>query len=282
MATILQKVGGTAVVTGGLALLLGNDCYYTVDPGHRAVMFNRIGGVSNAVTSEGFHLKLPWLQWPLIYDIRARPHTITSPSGSKDLQTVNLSLRTITHPLPSGLPKIARTIGPDFDAKILPSLTNETLKGVVAQYNASQLITMRQEVSNQIRRSLEERCLDFHMILDDVAITELSFSQQYTAAVENKQVAQQDAQRASFIVEQAKQERQQKIVTAEGEAAAAELIGQACSKNPAYLKLLKITAAKDISKNMARSGNRMFLDNDQLMLNVFDDKYAVPKNKAAK
>ena len=99
----------------------------------------------------------------------------------------------------------------------------------------------------------------------------------YTAAVEAKQVAQQEAQRATFVVERAKQERQEKIVKAEGEAAAAKLIGDACSKNTAYLKLLKINAAKEISQGMSMSANRMFLDNDQLMLNVFDDKYASVK-----
>merc|ERR1711937_531211 len=131
---------------------------------------------------------------------------------------------------------------------------------------------MRAEVSAQIQRDLARRCADFWMVLDDVAITELSFSPQYTAAVESKQVAQQDAQRATFYVEKAKQERQEKIVSAEGEAKAAELIGTAVSKNPAYLQLKIISAARDISHTMGRSGNRVFLDNEQLMLNVFDDK----------
>ena len=130
---------------------------------------------------------------------------------------------------------------------------------------------MRQEVSEQIRRDLTRRCEEFFIILDDVAVTELSFSPQYTQAVERKQIAQQEAQKATFIVEKAKQERQEKIVSAEGEAMAAELIGNACSKNPAYLKLMKIDAAKQVADTFSRSGNRIFLDNEQLMLNVFDD-----------
>merc|ERR1711881_384683 len=107
------------------------------------------------------------------------------------LQTVDLGIRTITHPNELSIPHIARNIGKDFDAKILPSLTKETLKSIIAQYNASQLITMRNEVSNQIREDLDRRCRDFFMVLDDVAITELSFSPQYARAVEEKQIAQQ-------------------------------------------------------------------------------------------
>lgn len=69
-----------------------------------------------------------------------------------------------------------------------------------------------------------ERAQDFNIVLDDVSITDLSFGKDYTAAVESKQVAQQEAQRAAFVVEKAKQEKQQKIVQAEGEAEAAKMI----------------------------------------------------------
>lgn len=86
------------------------------------------------------------------------------------------------------------------------------------------------QVSLLIRKELVDRARDFNIILDDVSLTELSFGKEYTAAVESKQVAQQEAQRAAFFVERAVQEKQQKIVQAEGEAEAAKMISFAYMK----------------------------------------------------
>ena len=69
--------------------------HITVEGGHRSIIFSRIGGVQPDVYSEGLHFKVPWFQWPIIYDIRSKPKKISSPTGSKDLQMVNITLRVL-------------------------------------------------------------------------------------------------------------------------------------------------------------------------------------------
>jgi len=128
-------------------------------------------------------------------------------------------------------------------------------------------------VSLIIRQQLTDRARDFNIILDDVALTELSFGREYSAAIESKQVAQQEAQRAAFVVDRAIQEKQQKIVQAEGEAQAASLLGEAISKNPGYLKLRKLRASGTIAKTISAAQNRVYLNAGTLMLNINDDDY---------
>lgn len=111
-----------------------------------------------------------------------------------------------------------------------------------------------------MRESLHLRAQDFGIVLEDVAVTHLSFSTEFTKAVEMKQVAEQDAERAKFVVMKAEQERNAAIIRAEGESEAARLISDATKKYGAGLiELRRIEAARDVADTLAKGRNVSYL-----------------------
>ncbi|KAF5208156.1 Prohibitin, partial [Thalictrum thalictroides] len=152
-AALFLGVGSTAV----------NSSLYTVDGGERAVLFDRFHGVLDETVGEGTHILIPFVQKPHIYDIRSKPHTFSSQSkphtfssqsGTKDLQTVSIQLQVLSRSEVSQLLSIFKTLGTEYDQKVLPSIGNEVLKAVVAQFTAEQLLTERPQVSAFVRESL--------------------------------------------------------------------------------------------------------------------------------
>mmetsp|Transcript_30366 Transcript_30366/g.73022 ORF Transcript_30366/g.73022 Transcript_30366/m.73022 type:complete len:301 (-) Transcript_30366:306-1208(-) len=263
--------GGMGASVVGLGLTIGgyvvvNHCMFNVEGGHRAVMYSRLSGLSPVVRGEGTHFKIPWLQRPYIYNIRSTPRNIKSLTGSRDLQMVDINLRVIYRPMQEKLPQMYRTLGLDYDERVLPSIANETLKSVIAQYNAIELITKREQVSAQVRGRLQDRAKDFFITLDDVSITHLAFSPQFTAAVESKQVAQQDAERSKWVVEKALEEKKSIVIQAQGEAEAAKMIAAAIANNPGFIELREIQYAKEVAETIANSNFKVYLSSDVLLM----------------
>jgi len=252
-----------SAMSGALAVgaFTVNSCLYNVDGGERAVLFDTLrGGILPDVRGEGTHFIIPVIQRPIILDVRTKPREIPSVTGTKDLQMVNIKLRVLWRPVIDELPRLYRELGTDFDDRVLPSIGNEVLKSVVAQYNAEELLSKRAEVSERIKSELLIRAKHFHLTLDDVAITHLTFGREYMRAIEAKQVASQEAERQQWVVKKAEQERQAAVTRAQGEAEAASIITDAMEKTGnAIIEVRRIDAAKEIAGKLASSRNIVYL-----------------------
>mmetsp|Transcript_19540 Transcript_19540/g.28979 ORF Transcript_19540/g.28979 Transcript_19540/m.28979 type:complete len:286 (+) Transcript_19540:137-994(+) len=260
MDKALRSVGN---ISGALAVGAAtlNTCLYNVDGGERAVMFDTLrGGILPKVINEGTHFLIPVIQRPIVMDVRTKPREIPSVTGTKDLQMVNIKMRVLWRPVVEELPKLYRELGTDFDERVLPSIGNEVLKSIVAQYNAEELLSKRGEVSDRIKQEMTKRARNFHLTLDDVAITHLTFGREFTKAIEAKQVAFQEAERQQWVVMRAEQERQAVVTRAEGEAEAAQIITRAMEKTGnAIVEVRRIDAAKEIAAKLAGSRNIVYL-----------------------
>lgn len=134
------------------------------------------------------------------------------------------------------------------------------LKSIVAQFDAAELITQRELVSQRIRADLTRRAAEFGIALEDVSITHMTFGREFTRAVEQKQIAQQEAERARFVVERAEQERQANVIRAEGEAEAADTISKAIAKyGDGLVQIRKIEASREIAHTLATNPNVAYL-----------------------
>ncbi|KAF7998998.1 hypothetical protein HF325_006530 [Metschnikowia pulcherrima] len=274
IADVISRIA----IPAGVAITLGQSALYDVEGGKRAVIFDRLNGVQATVIGEGTHFVIPWLQKPIIYDVRTKPKTIATTTGSKDLQNVSLTLRVLHRPDVMNLPKIYQTLGLDYDERVLPAIGNEILKSIVAQFDAAELITQREVVSARIRQELSRRANEFNIRLEDVLITHMTFGKEFTKAVEQKQIAQQDAERARYLVDRAEQERKASVIRAEGEAEAADTVLRALAKaGDGLLKIRRLEASKDIAATLACSPNVSYLPsggagddskNNSLLLNV--------------
>lgn len=260
----------------GIAFTLAQSAIYDVEGGKRAVIFDRLKGVQPSVIGEGTHFVIPWLQKAIIYDVRTKPKTIATTTGSKDLQNVSLTLRVLHRPEVQNLPTIYQTLGLDYDERVLPAIGNEILKSIVAQFDAAELITQREVVSARIRQELSRRAGEFNIRLEDVSITHMTFGKEFTKAVEQKQIAQQDAERAKYLVEKAEQHRKAAVIRAEGEAEAAETVSKALAKaGDGLLMIRRLEASKDIAQTLSGAPNVSYLPSGQgsdsktnLLLNV--------------
>lgn len=208
-----------------LCLGLASTFGVVVPVGHRGVLL-RFGAIQDSILNEGVHVIIPGIFSVKPLNIRIQALVQKSEAATKDLQDVNIDLAVQWHLNPEQVPSIYQKIGDieDIRTTILEPAIENSLKAVVASLTAEQLISERASFQETIQTLLRQRLETFDLKLDGVDIIQLDFSKRFRAAVEAKQVAEQDARRAGFEVIKAQRLAAARTYQAEGEAKAQELL----------------------------------------------------------
>lgn len=221
-------VGGA--VLGGLTALVLLCSSTTVPAGHTGVVVT-LGKVSANTLSEGFHLKVPFVQSVENVSNQIQVYEVDAPAVSKDLQTVSSRIAVNYRIQSAESAKIYQNIGSDYEAVVLTPAVQESVKSVTAQYTAEQLITERAQVGEQIKTILSNKVSEYGFLIEKFNIVNFDFSAEFNAAIEQKQVAEQNLlkteteQKEAIVV--AKAQAEQKVISAKAEADAITAKAQA-------------------------------------------------------
>lgn len=208
-----------------LAVALLSTFVVVVPVGERGVLM-RLGKVQPRVLDEGVHLIVPGLQSVQTFSVRLQSHLQNSEAATRDLQDVSLDLAVRWHLPPERVPLVYQRLGDtqSMVSKVLEPTVEDGLKTVVATLTAEQLITEREAFHGRLERLLAERLSPFDLVLDGIDVVQLDFSSRFRAAVEAKQVAEQDARRAAYEAITAQRKAAARVYQAEGEAKAQQLL----------------------------------------------------------
>lgn len=252
---------GVAVLVVLMVLVFLLKVYVVVEPGERAVIFNKLTGGLRVTPSEGFYFLLPFVESVVIYDVKVKTYTMSAISFEGELkgddalqaltsdgQTVLLDISIRFHPLTEKLIYLHKEIGSDYVNKVVRPQVRAIARLTVSEYNVIDVYSaQRQMIQQKITDKLRALFAQNYLILDEVLLRNVKFSPEFQKAIENKQIAQQEAQRMKYILEQQEMEKKRKIIEAEGDAEAIRLRGKALAENP---KLIQYEYVQKLSPNV--------------------------------
>jgi prohibitin 2 len=230
------------------------------------------GKVNGNALSPGLYWYMPGISRINILSTRVQTVEQDSQAASKDLQNLQTQL-TLNYHLGAQDPvsHFVR-LGADqttIENSIVKPAMSETFKAVVAQFNAEELITKRETVSNYITDTLNKKLKQYDLYVDSISVTNFKFSDAYAQAIEQKQVAEQNANKAKNDLQRINVEAQQTVVKAQAQAQAMQLQKQVATPELIQLKRLEIQSQM-ISKWNGRLPTYMMGSNNptSILLNV--------------
>jgi regulator of protease activity HflC (stomatin/prohibitin superfamily) len=252
------------LIIGGILL----DSVVLVPAGHRAVLM-QFGAVKGEL-SEGIHLITPFVNSTEVIEVRTQKEESQASAASKDLQIVTTILALNFHADPSHVDDLYRNVGSEYVSRIIDPAVQESLKVVTARYTAEELVKFRSKVKDEVEKEITERLAVYNVVVEPngLSIVNFDFSPEFNKAIEEKQVAQQQAEKQRYVLQQAELEKETQIKRAEGQAQAAKLTAAALQAQGGGLVIAREWIEKwngQLPSVSAGSGQNVILDLSSVM-----------------
>ena len=243
--------------------------YVIVPAGERVVLFSLRQGVIPTQLNEGFHFIMPFIDHPEFYDARQQTYSISKTSWegevkgddsirclTADGQEVSVELSVRFHIDPNKVWRLHKEIGKDYISKIIrPELRSHT-RIAIAEFPADRVYSAeRQAIQTNLETRLRDKLSHNYIVVDEVLMRAISFSDTYQNAIIQKQISQQNAQRMQYVLAKEQQEKRRKIILAEGEAESIRLKGAAIATNPRVVAYQYVQKIAPNIKTILSSGN---------------------------
>lgn len=209
-----------------------------VEPGSAGIVFNRMGGIEKRVLPSGLQFVIPLVETVIQHDVRTQRISFQNEEAvSSDQQVIHTDVTLNFHPKINELWMLYSEVGFDYGDKIVGPVVREALKAEIAKHKVDDLLANRAEVSQNIRAYVMSKLAEKHLEMEMISLTNVRFSQEYQAAVEQKQVALQNAQAMRNTLEKAKVEADITRTKADAEAYQIQAVQKALGASPDFVKL---------------------------------------------
>lgn len=217
----------------GVILLIGiifltNSCS-SVPAGHTGIL-TTFGKVEDCILTEGLNWKSPF-QKVIKMDNRTQKKVEEFQAFSSDIQEVNIMLAVNYSINQETTQNLYRTVGVEYYTNIVYPRLLESTKSVFSSYTAEQLIGNRENLSNEIKDLVIPDVARYGIIISDISVQDIDFTDAFTNAVEAKQVAAQDKLTAETkqaqLTMEAEQEAARQVIKAQADAEQAKIAAQA-------------------------------------------------------
>jgi prohibitin 2 len=213
--------------------------FFIVPAGSVGVV-TRFGAV-NRVAYPGMGMKIPLVEWVVRMDVRTQKDEVATSAASRDLQVVTSTIAVNYHLDGQYAVDVYQNIGRRYtDIVIAPAIQN-VFKATTAKFTAEQLITNREAVRIQAEEELAKQLAPYHVIVENFNIVNFDFSPEFNAAIEAKQVAQQQVETSKQRLAQAQVDAQTALAQAKGQADAQAMLQSSGALTEAYLRYLALT-----------------------------------------